>query len=461
MRHTRTRRRFKFIISLLLAACIILFFESRIEAFVPQLKNFAEIEIGQTFGSNAKLSIGNIDGGIVRPLVLNDVAIRNDKDLVINSIRTNYRIWDLLFKRVGKSCVYIDFAVRNKEISGLVKVEGSFFDSNVKGYINLYKNRFDFDGRIKENSFDIELRPSSGTLRAKGKISDDGTLTVNFKINHLKFYGYDIVCEANSKNGITADHLDGEFETHNTILDYKPFLDFKASYKIFRGVAEIIDLKGGDIFKVYGKVFLKKPHNIALTLLVNNMNLNWFMTSLGAPGASSIISGTMNAKFDLKGPVEKLKLNAHMEIRKGTISELDFDTLTASLKGDLPFIRIEDSRITRESGYFVLAGEMDLRKFGKAGLFSNIKIASDDKAITWDNWNTSRAQNVQEVKMTKKLNEDVNLDFKKYIAEEKIDESIRDKDEVGFEYKLHPNDSLKMSVGQDKEFFGFEHKDKF
>ena len=34
-------------------------------------------------------------------------------------------------------------------------------------------------------------------------------------------------------------------------------------------------------------------------------------------------------------------------------------------------------------------------------------------------------------------------------------------DEVQLEYKLHPNDSLKVTVGQDKDFLGLEHKDKF
>jgi hypothetical protein len=135
--------------------------------------------------------------------------------------------------------------------------------------------------------------------------------------------------------------------------------------------------------------------------------------------------------------------------------------LSAHLKGDGPVIRIDDSRITRESGYFVLAGDMDLRKMGKTSMFANLRLVGDDKAITWDGWYTSKVQNVREVTMKKKITDDIGLDFKKFTSEDVIDESLKYTDEVQLEYKLHPNDSLKIMVGQDKDFLGIEHKDKF
>jgi len=63
--------------------------------------------------------------------------------------------------------------------------------------------------------------------------------------------------------------------------------------------------------------------------------------------------------------------------------------------------------------------------------------------------------------MQKRLNDDLNIDFKKVFADDRVDESLRNTDEVGVEYKLQPNDSLKLSVGAEKDFFGYEHKDKF
>ena len=124
-------------------------------------------------------------------------------------------------------------------------------------------------------------------------------------------------------------------------------------------------------------------------------------------------------------------------------------------------IRIEESRITRSSGYFVLAGELDLKRIGKGKLIDRIWISSDDNAITWDGWNTTKTQDEEAIRMKKRINDDFNIDFKKVIADYRVDESIRNADEFGLEYKLQPNDSLKLSVGAEKDFFGYEHKDRF
>ncbi len=484
MRHIRTRRRFKLILITLFVVCIMLFIESRIESFVPHLKSYAESRIEDALGGKLKFSIGSIDGGILRPFTFNDIKISNRKDgallpsIDINNIRTNYRLWHVLLNRRDYSFasvlpfdshVYINFTTRNKDLSGFIGFEGDLLDSKVKGYITLFdRDRIDFIGRVKEDSFDIEIKSAKGAIEATANVLDDGELNVEFKIKGLKLNGFDIAGDGSLKNKIVMAqenpklvHLDGKLETRNLILNHKPFLNLKASYKVSNGVLEIPDLKLGDSFSIYGKAALKKPYNIDAVLLADNVSLSWLLLSLGVRDAASIISGTMNGKFKLKGPVKNLKLDAHMEIRKGTLSVVDFEYLTANLKGDLPFVRIEDSRITRESGYFTLAGEMDLRRIGKGNFFDDIRMTSDDKAITWDGWDTRKAQDVQEVRMKKRLSEDINIDVKKFIAEERIDESIRDADEVRLEYKLHPHDSLKMMVGQDRDFLGFEHKDKF
>ena len=65
MRNIRTRRRLKFVLTVLLIVCVVLFIEDRIEAFVPQMKNFAESRIEDALGGKIKLSIGDVDGGLL------------------------------------------------------------------------------------------------------------------------------------------------------------------------------------------------------------------------------------------------------------------------------------------------------------------------------------------------------------------------------------------------------------
>ncbi len=144
------------------------------------------------------------------------------------------------------------------------------------------------------------------------------------------------------------------------------------------------------------------------------------------------------------------------------MATLDFDFLSVNFKGEGPVLRIEDSKIARESGLFALGGEIDLRKLGKPSLFEGIKMASDDRAINWDSIDTRSVRGgAQEVRMNKKIYEGINIDFTKFLNDERIDEGSRYTDEVKLEYELNSNDSLKMMVGSNNDFFGLEHKDRF
>lgn len=469
---------------LLFVLCFTLFIETRIEAFVPELKIFAQNEIEKTLNGKIKISIGEIEGGIFRPIEFSDISLRdaNKKPLFssieIDSIRTNYRVWDILLRgKTGTisnliakdSPIYVNFVSRDKKITCFAQIEGNPENFEFKGHTNLFgKERLDFSGRIEKNSFDIEARPARGLLKASGSFTNNGDLILDLRIDHIRFFGYDIVCDANLKNKISIaqddpkkSYVEGELETKNLVLNYKPFLNIKGAYRISQNRVAIPNLDIGDSFKIRADVGLKNPHKMDLVLLANNVSIAWISSVLGAAETTSMLSGTLNGKFEVAGNAKSAKLNANIDIRKGTISTLDFDSLYASFKGDLPVIRIEDSRITRESGYFILAGEIDLRKLGKGNLFDDIKLKSDERAIVWDGWGTTKLKDVEEVRMEKKINDDINLDFKKFITDQKVDESIRDNDEVQLEYKLHPHDSLKMMVGQDKDFFGLEHKDKF
>ncbi|MCX5678360.1 MAG: hypothetical protein NTY76_04555 [Candidatus Omnitrophica bacterium] len=487
MRHIRTRRRYKVILILLCIICFTVFVENRVEDLIPQLKSLAEAKVEDALGGKASFSIGSIDGGIIHPIVLNDIRIKRmdasqfAQSFAIDSIRTNYYIKDVIRAVSGSelsplldknSTTYVKFSVKNGDVKGFVGLHGDLSDSRIDGYLTLFHDdRINFSGYIKNGKFYAEIkpgRPGMGSVRAFGTISADSTFIVNFKFDHLKVSGFDIACDAVLKNEFiknsdtnALDRIEGEFEAHNLILNFKPFIDIKTSYKIMRDSVEVTDLSLGEVFKAYGKISLKNPRDMELTLLANNVSLSWLMLTFGKKEATSALTGTMSGKFELKGPLRKVKVTSHFDIKGGTIGGLNFDYMTATLNGELPFLKIEDSRITRNSGYFALAGELDLRRLGKDNMFDNVKLVTDDTAITWDEWNSTKNKDGQELNMKKNLVGHFGFGYKKFVKEDKIDESLRDSDEVHFDYNLQANDSIKVTVGQDKDFFGFEHKDKF
>jgi hypothetical protein len=94
-------------------------------------------------------------------------------------------------------------------------------------------------------------------------------------------------------------------------------------------------------------------------------------------------------------------------------------------------------------------------------MFKSIKVSSDENAITWDAWEVKNSNGLQEMRMNKKLSDEFSLDFNRYVQDKEIDESGRHMDKVGLGYKLNDTQSLKVVMGQESDFFGLEHKDKF
>ena len=476
MRNIRARRRFKAALIFLLLISAIAFFENRVEAFAPELKILAEERIEEIFGKNLDISIGSIDGGIVRPFALRDVSI-SGKDpkypsrlFGIRSMVSNYRIWDLLFPKNFKRTpnVVIDFETRNGEVSAYLAFEGTIDNATVRGYVSVFgADKIEVEGRLKNGIARLILRPKTGLIKVESNFAADGVLLATIKINHFKLRSLDIAGDVVIRSIAVKSAIDGreecfegEIEAKNVILNYKPFFDLKASYRISKETLEISKLDIGNMFYLNGRFGLREPHLIDMVALTDNMNLSQVLSVIDARYGSFVL-GTMNSRWELKGAIGNLKSNIRLEMRKGRIGEMNFDYLSASLKGDGPMMRIEDSRITRESGPLVLGGEMDLRRIGKESIFENIKILGGENTFVWDGWDTAKWQDVREFKMTKNVAGGFNVGFKKFVNDDKVDESLRERDQFELGYNLHPNDSIKLKFGDNSNFFGLEHKDKF
>lgn len=485
MRHIRTRRRLRSILTTLFIVTLIMFIEDRIESFVPHIKDIAASRVEAALGYKFSISIGGMDGGIVRPFILRDVKIQGKDNktpilsaLKISSIASNYRLWDVLLKMKANwllphlsakaPSVDINFSARGDAIRGTMKLEGDMADAGAKGYVAAGKEKIYFTARVKNESFELEFIPKNFVVNMKGVFYPELNFAANVKANHIKVYDTDVVCDADLDNRYikennhsdNAGHLEGNLRTKSLILNYAPFSDVKAVYSVHDGILDITSLNIENYFKAYGWVSLSYPYNANIVVTLDNAHLNKLLSC--ATGKSvDFISGVINGKFEITGSITSPKTTARLEMRKGSLGSIDFEYLSASLKGDGPIVRIEDSRITRPSGYFALSGEMDFSKIGKSAMFSGVRMVTDDTAIMWDRWDVEKTRGVQKINMKKMMNEDINFGFKKFMLDDRVDESLKERDEFEFEYKLHPKDSLKLMFKSDGEFFGLEHKDRF
>lgn len=458
-----------------------MFLENKIEAFAPELKILAEERIEGVFGRNFDISIGSMDGGIVRPIALRDVRILSPSALRrqmypsrifwIKSIMSNYRVLDLIFPGSFKKGprVEIDFETKNRELSGFITLEGAIDNAAVRGYVRVFgSSKIEVEGRLKNGIARLILRPESGLIKIESNFAAGReVLLISIKASHLKLRDVDITGDVVIRNIAVKNSVDpkdecleGDIEATNVIVNYKPFFDLKASYRISKETLEVSNLDLGHMFYLSGKFGLSEPHLIDVVAVTDNMNVSQVLSAINA-GYGSYISGSLNSKLELKGTTNNLKTNIRFEMKKARIGEVNFDYLSVSLKGDGPIMRIEDSRMIRESGPVVLGGEMDMRHIGKESIFENIKVLNGENTMAWDGWETARWQDVREFRMTKNIAGGFNVGFKKYINDDRVDESLRERDQFELGYSLHPNDSIKLKFAENSSFFGLEHKDKF
>lgn len=480
MKHIRTRRRFKAILVICLTLSLLLFIESRIESLLPEVKNFVEARLQELIGGDMKVTVAGMDGGILKPFILHDVRIygKGGKDLSsgidITSVTSNYRIWDVLFRQrefkwgrytlpAKRPYITANFTAKNRSVNGYIRLFTEAAAIKAQGSVSLFgQGKVDFSAAVADGAFEAEIRPASGLVKIKGALPGGDVTEVRFRLSHIKLGSADIVCDGRLTYGFPAGSgcAEGELELANIILNYKPFFDLKTSYRISNANLSVSDLKLGRDFTVNGAAGLKPPHIIDFAMTADNVSIARLLAYFDAQ-ESVALSGALNARFEAKGPASRAKIIARLDIREGTLATVAFDRLTATLAGQWPVVRIEESRITRPSGYFAIEGEMDLSKAGSLALFKDLRLATDDRAIVWDRWGSVRLLDAQELTMRKRMTDDLNIGFKKFTADDRIDESLRQRDQVELEYSLQPNDFLKMEVGQDSNFFGVEHRDKF
>lgn len=483
MRHVKARRRFKTILIAALAFSMILFFESRVESFAPQLRTFAESRIEAAFDQQIVLSIGDLKGGIIHPLTVTGCTITDGKgaarfsSVEVESIRSNYRVWDFLFNPQGPLALFmplsptpridITFSAADRSVRGFMRIEGKTIeDAKVRGFVTVFKDeRVEFSGRTQGKTVDAELRSRFGTLTSRAVYTADGAVDAEAALNHLDVQGFDVVCNVAVHDRPLKDagpgDREGTLETTSIIVNHKPFENITAAYQVRDGVITLSSVTLGRNIRISGKIVPADPPIVDLVITVDNANIAGLFAGIGTQQEPPLLSGTLNGRFALKGSLEDPALDASMEIRQGKIKGLDFEFLTARLKGEGPILRIEESRITRKSGAFVLAGEINLSRAAKGNAFEHVKIVSDDMALMWDGMKMVRHNDTNEVTMEKKVSEELNFGFKRFETDARIDESLRDTDEFEVEYKLHAHDSLKLKVGEDKDFFGLAYEDKF
>lgn len=443
---------------------------------------------GKIMGLGKKPVLSNLDGDVTyfrSVIVFNNLKGKFfDLPVVVNGRIENPSRDPVMKLRILVNEKYYTarIAVKNIHKKDEVSVQGSIrlfdrFDIYVNGKINIVSGRvigirdlavkdlFSINGGIdlSNKSGKFIIKPKTGTIDITSSIGKNNNLSVYANLKHLNLFGLDVLSRiaVNTTLYKTADSSSifrGALRTENLILNLKPFKDVKANWVMKKGKLLINSIELGDEYTLSGKVDLVKPYKVEMVLTINNAAIgDWLLFAKNA--SPDVLSGIMNGKIQIAGPLGALTTKGSVQIKDGNIRDFRFKAINLNLAGKGPIINISDSRVLEEGGFLYINGEIDLRKLGRRNLFENTRVTTDQKVIVWEGWDISKDSS--EVRVKRQLNEGIDINFKTYKESDNISKD-KNRSEIGLDYDIKNDNNINVRVKDDNSaFVGVEHKVKF
>jgi hypothetical protein len=473
MRHGRIiRRRKALVLNTLLFASALLFYETHAHLF---MKEFATRQLEERLPHCERVTIGAIRGGVFRDLIAENVRVYPEHDDIpgfgIERIEIDYRLWYPILQRIPK----VSSSRENRKITvslgdktrngmhGFLELERDEALFSVSGYLGFGKEtRFLVKGTIGDDdvsSFRITQKQGHIDLVAE---QEKGTLNVRGRINHLKVHGTDLVGDCTATVRIkNPDYVEADITLKNLIIDYRPFMkdiEIATGYSKTKDTLNITRIKIGDEIEGYGYVRHTSPQYLYLNWTVTDLVLEEYFATDDIEESSS---GLMNGQCTAKGPLKEVALSGHFDLQQGCLGDAIYDSVILNLKGIYPVILIYDSKMSREGGFISIGGEVDLSRLQEKDAFDALTYDPDKDFFVWEGWNVIKENGAREVKAEKFLGKDLRLRFRTYADEAKMETTEKKSDELDLEYKFDTNDSIQMTLGEEGDFIGVEHKVRF
>ena len=351
MRQARSIRRKKiYFLNILVLTTTFFFYGPHPNAL---FKKFTEWQVEKLLPKGARVDIGTIHGGIFKNIVSEDVRILLRPEapaLEVGKVELDYRLW---YPLIGKIPTVPEDGIHELSIT------------NGKGAIDLV---------IKK---------------------ENGKFTVTGRFNHINpfiylssekeaFHDVDLIGEYSASihpnNGSLAS---AHIIFKNMIINYTPFekdIEVFTSYERRNGILKITRFKVASDIEGYGHIMLNAPRRVFVRCTINDLMLEEYVPRKKIGNANVSIKGTMNGNFTLEGPLEDVRLLAHLNINEGNFDDFKFDSITASLEGEDSVIRVRECKIRKTDGYFKVSGEVDMRRIDEKDAFSMILLEEDNKA---------------------------------------------------------------------------------
>ncbi len=220
----------------------------------------------------------------------------------------------------------------------------------------------------------------------------------------------------------------------------------------------------GEEYRLWSEFFPSDEGNkLKLILQIHDANLESLVRDLGLK-VPSPFTGRVSGDIELKGEVEKIKSQGHLNIKHGTISNIKFEEMNLVFQGVGQEIDIEDSSISQEKGkVLIMRGKFLLGDKDK----NVVEIKPSDTGFVWEGWNIEKDSDQMEFNMGRNISDNWYLSFSTPVDNihkfPEINQPPRpdNAQKAELQYRLDDERRLKLHWKDKEEFIGLEQKFKF
>jgi len=468
------------------------------------MKSIAAAKISEFTGGRFIVTVGEVKSGIWGDTVLQDVAFygRGQKSTIfrLDRVEISYSLLQAILEKAGlmprdsrplrEAGIY--FSEKNPFIRGYIKMYSSdkvlevfgnispvvFGDEQgraVKGTLKkqpdgrydcyfLWEGASELKGILDPDNRTVEFGvfPAAGkdkVLKIEGAIAPGGEVKLysrfyKWRIDGTEFVG-DIWLSFTDK-GIPEFSA----EAKNLLINKRPIWDISVNgrFNRTRGNIHIEQLKWGENIGLVGVISTREFFPARLNLAMKRLDLAELSKILGSKEGE--LAGISTAEIEFQGPLKTASVSGRIFIEKGIMGEMEFISMFATLGGKLPVVTISDARVVKDGGNIIVSGEVDFSKMGGDDVLEHLKFETDNKVAVWERWQISKEEGSNKVE-ARKNRMVVCTSFEGDDPQNAGDSDPYKERDVWFKYKLDNENSLRMEVSEEGDFWGLEHKVQF
>lgn len=460
------------LLALGLAGCAL---TARKDMLVGQAKRLVEDALSR--GTDRTVTIGKIRGHLFGLIIFENIEVREPwlegdagRVLSVKELRLRYRFLDLVSKEFG-SKILVD-VIRPvlvwKPRVGLRAPEVPFMGW-MRDWALTQRRNLVF--RVRDMT--VVLGGEGQRYEGIDMAYEGNTFSMDLPAAHMKVYGSDVTTvlrvEGTFELGpdVRDDALRGKIRTEGTVINWSPLAEEADFDFIFteQGFSLLSSHFLGGI-ELRGQMEFSNDLNIDFEIYAKDYavrNLSPFFKidkALEVPGRLDI-----EARF--KGSFWQPQVECRSRLYNGAIGSRSFQALDVNVTGVYPTVTLENSRILMDDGTAMQFANttLEARELFYDKTYERLIAGAQQDTVIWGDWEISRPLGLNEQPeflMQRLLGNRAKVSFKKSNEDERELQTTDSKPmEVGFEYRLKAEDSLKFNVKDDEEFVGVEHKMRF